>query len=315
MWLDLLRLLLERPDYRDSESRLGGMAGEIVGYDGELDASKQQTLVTCPAREVSPAYAAAEVLWTLSGSSDGRAMLPYAPKFVERYCHDDDGYAYWAYGERIMAGWEVSENPDSRSQLERAIDLLKRDPTSRQAVVSIWQPHDLSVAEHEPSMQKEKVVPCSQLFQLLLREGRLHMLTYTRSNDVWLGMPYDVFTFTCLQRVVAAHLGCGVGLYRHMVGSAHLYERYVEDAREAVAAKSWATRSESHGWLLDDTLDSMCLAVELERGMRERGQLDLQRLDACGSMGRDLMLACAEKLFRGRIEEKPKSPRLKTATD
>jgi hypothetical protein len=59
----------------------------------------------------------------------------------------------------------------------------------------------------------------------------------------------------------------------------------------------------------------MQLAVELERGMRERGQLDFQRLDACGSMGRDLVLACAEKLFRGKVEKKPKSLRLKTATD
>ena len=66
----------------------------------------------------------------------------------------------------------------------------------------------------------------------MIREGKLSMITYMRSNDLYLGFPHDIFCFTLLQELVARSLSVGVGTYKHMVGSMHLYDQDAEDAQE-----------------------------------------------------------------------------------
>src|SRR6516225_8678111 len=98
MWKDLIEDLLRQKN--GGESRDGDVCGEIIGWSGDLDASQQKTFLTNPVRKLSPAYAAAETLWYMSGSSHAEMMMTYAPSY-ERYARDD-GTAYGAYGARIM---------------------------------------------------------------------------------------------------------------------------------------------------------------------------------------------------------------------
>jgi thymidylate synthase len=96
------------------------------------------------------------------------------------------------------------------------ISLLQKRPASRRAALQIYDARDLA--------QEHKDVPCTCTLQFFVRDGRLEMATYMRSNDAYLGLPHDVFAFTMLQELVARSLGVEVGVYRHMVGSLHLYE-------------------------------------------------------------------------------------------
>jgi thymidylate synthase len=70
-----------------------------------------------------------------------------------------------------------------------------------------------------------KEIPCTCTLQFLIRNGRLHLVTYMRSNDAYIGLPHDVFAFTMLQEILARTLGVQLGPYKHLVGSLHLYDR------------------------------------------------------------------------------------------
>ena len=68
--------------------------------------------------------------------------------------------------------------------------------------------------------------------QFILRNGKLDLIVTMRSNDIWLGLPYDLFNFTCMQIQMAMELGVEVGVYYHNAGSLHMYKRDVEKFTE-----------------------------------------------------------------------------------
>lgn len=100
--------------------------------------------------------------------------------------------------------------------MARIIDQIKRKGDTRQAVIQLFSPIDLRVETRD--------LPCTCTLQFLPREGKLHLIATMRSNDVWLGLPHDVFAFTFLQELVARSVGQEVGEYHHSVGSLHLYD-------------------------------------------------------------------------------------------
>ena len=126
----------------------------------------------------------------------------------------NDGRLLGAYG------------PRARRQLLAVADLLQRDPSTRQAVVSLW-----TGAEHTA---ESRDVPCTTTLQFFLRDWQLHLRVTMRSNDAWLGVPYDLMMFSCLQRSMACALGVEPGEYTHSVGSMHLYDRDLDAAYDLV---------------------------------------------------------------------------------
>lgn len=274
MWEDILRDLSAQQTI--APSRDGDVVGEIIGYNAALNARRGAIFLGNKRRALSAAYASAEFLWYASGRGDVEMLAQYAPSY-KKYA-DPSGQAYGAYGPRIM------------SQLPRVVELLRRDGFSRQTVVAVWRPDDLEAAGKTPDM------PCTLTHQYLLRDNALHMIVTMRSNDVWRGMPYDVFTFCCLQRVIAAHLDVDVGVYHHQVGSMHLYARDADKARESLTSDA-IVESEELGWRLDDTLTTCELAVARERQSRV-AQDYTASLDALGDMTRAMVTACRQDLRR-----------------
>lgn len=224
MWLDALRRL-HRYGFQQ-QSRDGGTA-ELLFYSATLRGGGEETFLVNAARKLDPRYAGAELLWYLSGQSDIGMIRHYAPQYSRFAEH---GHAWGAYGRRWTGSEsfrheanvaEVSTQDWTRSQLRAASEAMRVSPETRQAVVSMWRDGDLVHA-----VKGDKAdLPCTLSLQFILRQGELHLVATMRSNDVWLGMPYDVYAFTCVQRIMAASLGAAVGLYRHNVGSLHLYGR------------------------------------------------------------------------------------------
>lgn len=141
------------------------------------------------------------------------AFAPYA----------NDGIFWGAYGPR--AAGDVGE----------VVDLLRRDPDSRQAVITLFD------SDRDLGRPNVKDVPCTLSIQFFLRDGAfgpepedvrkyLQMWVVMRSNDAWLGLPYDLGQFSLLQFAIAQALGAEIGTYTHTVGSMHLYERNWEAA-------------------------------------------------------------------------------------
>lgn len=197
-----------------SASRDGAVTGEIINAVTVIDDPKDN-LVTSPIRKLSHKYAIGELLWYLSGSNKLDAIANYSKAWNK--LSDDGETVNSAYGHRIFEKFGFD-------QWEHVKGLLKADPNSRQAVIHI----------KEPNPEKTKDLPCTVALQYFIRDGKLYATTYMRSNDIWLGFPYDVFTFTCLQIKMAFELGVGIGSYTHIAGSLHLYSRNVQSTTSGV---------------------------------------------------------------------------------
>lgn len=133
-----------------------------------------------------------------------------------------NGSIFWgAYGPRVAG------------DLGELVSLLMRDLDSRQAVVSIYD------SDRDLGRPEVVDVPCTVALQFRVRGNdladwrrtpRLDMWTMMRSNDAWLGLPYDFGQFTLLMSVVSWAIGIRMGVYTHSAGSLHLYQRDLEKA-------------------------------------------------------------------------------------
>lgn len=160
-----------------------------------------------------------ELLWYLAGSRELRFMTYY---LGDRYKEnsDDKKTVYGAYGPRLYA------MDGKYNQLDNVVRVLTEGPTSRRAVIQLFDAKDIQ--------ERPKEIPCTCTLQLLLRNHRLEMFASMRSNDAYLGLPHDVFAFTMIQELLARRLGVEPGAYRHFAASMHLYVRDREKARKYV---------------------------------------------------------------------------------
>ncbi len=165
-------------------------------------------------RQPNFAIGIAEGLQLVAGVSDARLMERITPNF-RKYM---DGSTFWGpYGVRAAG------------QLPRVVERLRTDHDSRQAVVTLWDPtYDLT--------PDRKDYPCTVSLTFRVRARHLELKTHMRSNDAWLGLPYDLMQFCILQCTVANVLGLPPGPYTHHVDSLHLYESNFNAARAFMVA-------------------------------------------------------------------------------
>lgn len=168
-------------------------------------------------RDISVEYLFGELLWYFSMRHD----LKFISKFSSFWNHlsDDGETCNSAYGYIIF-------KKHGFDQLRKVIDLLRKDPTSRRAVINLNVPNERVI--------ETKDEPCTVSIQFLLRDNKVHCTVYMRSNDIWFGFPYDVVFFTELQRIVAMNLEAEIGIYTHLAGSLHMYDRDEEKIKEIV---------------------------------------------------------------------------------
>jgi thymidylate synthase len=157
--------------------------------------------------------AIAEFCWYAGGSGDLEHIAHYLPKYRDNA--DGDGSLRGAYGPRMFG-------PEGHNQVRRVAEALRHNRHSRKAVIQILRENDIGSGQRD--------VPCTIALQFAIRFDLLYLVVYMRSNDIWWGMPHDIFAFTMIQELIARDLGVELGSYVHMVGSLHLYERHIERA-------------------------------------------------------------------------------------
>lgn len=195
----------------------------------------RQPLVLNTARRANYKFGMAEACWIASGADDVKSVAKYNRRMMS--FSDDERTLWGAYGPRVVG------------QLPHVIASLKSDRESRQAVITTWRPQVPSVdgssweamraagvvdwnsdtpsPAWDGASWKTKDTPCTVAWHFQLRYGMLQLTVFMRSNDLWLGLPYDVLSFTTVQRMVAAILGCDVGTYFHVVSNLHVYDEHL----------------------------------------------------------------------------------------
>lgn len=197
------------------KSRDGDVIAECVNAITVIK-DPTKNIMTNDIRKLSMRYAIGEMLWYLSGNTELKAIQKYT-KAWDRM--SDDGETVNSnYGYIIKEAYNFN-------QYEYCKRLLIKDKNSRQAIIHIKVPKNTLE-------QPTKDLNCTVCLQFLIRENKLYCTTYMRSNDLWLGFPYDVFQFTCIQIRMAMELGLDIGSYTHIAGSLHIYERDFKKALE-----------------------------------------------------------------------------------
>jgi len=108
-------------------------------------------------------------------------------------------------------------------QLSNLVSLLRTNPTTRRAILSIWDPK-LDSGNHSE-------VPCTIMSQYALRAGSLNSIYYTRSNDCISFLVADVYLYIAIQVWLVDQLGCKLGTFSHIIGSLHIYDKDLEQAK------------------------------------------------------------------------------------
>lgn len=218
-WYSLLSAQAEKGKHQGS--RDGEVVGEIISTMTVVE-DPTRFIVTSPIRKMPMRYAVGELLWYLSGNPDLDAIRPFTSAWDRM---SDDGKTVNSnYGEKIYSGFCFN-------QWEYVKECLKKDALSRQAVINIREPKDYIA-------HPTKDMPCTLTLQFLARpdingDMCLHLTTNMRSNDIWMGFPYDCFNFCAFLCKMAMELGFKVGTYTHYAGSLHLYRRDYEKGKGA----------------------------------------------------------------------------------
>jgi thymidylate synthase len=192
-------------------------------------------------RGTVPGIGAVEACQLLAGVTIPDLVISVGPQFAN-YA-EDNGLFHGAYG------------PRTAGQYDMIIDRLMQDPDTRQAVVTIWNPQlDLQ--------ERKRDYPCTILHQFRIRDNKLNMSVYMRSNDVWLGAAYDFFQFTRVQIAMASVLGIEPGTYNHHVGSLHIYEQHYASADKLAHALHSPTIPAITGRTWNEVKSSAMLAMQ-----------------------------------------------------
>jgi thymidylate synthase len=203
-----------------------------------------------------------ETIWYLAKTDKLDFIEFYIPEYKN---YSDDGRTlYGAYGPRFF------KMRQQINQFDSVIALLTKKPETRQAVIQVFNAEDI--------LESHADIPCTCTLQFLLRSNRLHMITSMRSNDAYLGLPHDVFAFTFLQEIIARTLGVELGVYKHIAGSLHLYDRDQKSAQNFIDEK-WQEKIEMPPMPAGTPWSNIEKLVSAEAEIRQGKDVDIPSLE------------------------------------
>ena len=212
---DLLRTILETGAYKSDRTGTGTYS--IFGYQMRFDLSQGFPLLTTKKLHLrSIIY---ELLWFLQGDTNIKYLKDHGVSIWDEWA-DENGDLGPIYGHQ----WRSWGTPDGGKvdQISQLIEQIKTNPDSRRLMVCAW-----NVGE----IDKMALPPCHVLFQFYVNNGEISLQLYQRSADVFLGVPFNIASYTLLLMMVAQVCGLKPKEFVHTLGDAHIYSNHVEQAK------------------------------------------------------------------------------------
>jgi thymidylate synthase len=160
-----------------------------------------------------------ELLWFLKGDTNTRYLAENGVRIWDEWA-DENGDLGPIYGYQ----WRSWPAPDGKhvDQVSRVVESLRKNPDSRRHIVSAWNPGEL---------EKMALPPCHILFQFYVAGGRLSCQLYQRSADIFLGVPFNIASYSFLLMMMAQVTGLQAGEFIHTLGDAHIYLNHLEQVK------------------------------------------------------------------------------------
>ncbi|MEC7151712.1 MAG: thymidylate synthase [Candidatus Thermoplasmatota archaeon] len=214
-YLDLLQRVLDEGVPKGDRTGTGTLS--VFGHQMRFDLSEGFPLVTT--KRIHIPSVVHELLWFLKGDTNVRYLQENGVRIWNEWA-DENGDLGPVYGKQ----WRRWVGPDGveHDQVAEAIRLINEDPNSRRIIVSAWNVADLS---------DMALMPCHAFFQFHVADGRLNCQMYQRSADVFLGVPFNIASYSLLTHMMAQVCGLKPGVFVHSLGDAHLYNNHLDQAR------------------------------------------------------------------------------------
>ena len=258
-YLDLLQLVLEQG--RARSDRTGTGTRSLFGHQLRFDLNEGFPLLTTKRLHLRSIIH--ELLWFLRGETHVAPLQEAGVRIWNAWATAEQcarfGRAEGDLGPVYGHQWRnfgATRQPDGTyardgiDQIQRALDLIRTNPTSRRILVTGWNPQEAD---------QVALPPCHTLFQFYVHDGQLSCQLYQRSADLFLGVPFNIASYALLTHLMAKVTGLGVGDFVHTFGDVHLYNDHLEQARLQLTR---APRARPRLLLSDDITDLFTVRFE-----------------------------------------------------
>ena len=221
-YLDLVRHVLENGN--EKGDRTGTGTKSVFGYQMRFDLSEGFPMVTTKKLHLKSIIH--ELLWFLNGDTNIKYLQENGVRIWNEWANEQ-GDLGPVYGHQ-WRNW----NNDEIDQIQEIINTLKENPNSRRMLVSAWNPSVLpdtskSFSENV-SNGKAALPPCHAFFQFYVADGKLSCQLYQRSADIFLGVPFNIASYSLFTLMIAQVCGYEAGEFIHTLGDAHIYNNHID---------------------------------------------------------------------------------------
>jgi thymidylate synthase len=239
-YLDLLKLIVENGEVRTDRTKIGTKA--LVGCQMRFDLAKGFPLLTT--KKVNFKAIIHELLWFVKGEANIKYLVdngvniwnewPFEKyksssnyqgenlkEFVEKV--KTDNIFAQKYGDLGPVYGKQWRNFGGVDQLKELVENLKNNPFSRRHILTAWNP---------PEIKQMLLPPCHLLAQFFVSNNKLSCLLYQRSGDMFLGVPFNIASYSLLTSMIAQVCDYKPGEFIHVIGDTHIYLNHLEQVRE-----------------------------------------------------------------------------------
>ena len=222
-YLDLMRTVLERGARKSDRTGTGTLS--VFGHQSRYDLAAGFPLLTTKKLHVKSIIH--ELLWFLRGDTNIAYLKQHGVSIWDEWA-DENGNLGPVYGYQ----WRSWPDYDGGhiDQISAVIERIRRDPDSRRLLVSAWNPAQVDAM---------RLPPCHVMFQFYVADGRLSCQLYQRSADIFLGVPFNIASYSLLTHMIAQQVGLEVGEFIWTGGDCHIYDNHVEQVRTQLSREPY----------------------------------------------------------------------------
>ena len=235
-YLDALEHVLENGADRKDRTGIGTRA--VFGM--QLRFNMENGFPAMTTKKLAWKSVVSELLWFIEGSSDERRLAEILYGIRDQSKNtiwtDNANASYWKpkakfegdLGRVYGVQWRKWKSPDGKEidQLANAIKLIKTNPTSRRIIVNAWNPGEIDMMA---------LPPCHTFFQFFVANNKLSLQMYQRSCDMFLGVPFNIASYSLLLHMIAQATNLKPGEFVHTLGDAHIYNNHFEQVKEQLS--------------------------------------------------------------------------------
>ena len=237
-YLDLLQSILDKGEVK--EDRTGTGTRSFFGHQMRFNLSDGFPILTT--KKIFFKGVVYELLWFLDGATNNTVLKDAGVHIWDEW-ETESGDLGPIYGLQWRS-WPSSSNGGVIDQIEKIISQINNNPSSRRIIVSAWNVADLPDESISPQenvkKQKMALAPCHALFQFFVSQGKLSCQLYQRSCDTFLGLGFNIASYSLLTHMIAQQCDLEVGDFVWTGGDVHLYLNHLDQANEQLTRAPYA---------------------------------------------------------------------------